>query len=333
MGSMTDAMNNLPIVVFILGYGRSGSTLLDRLLGSIDECFSCGEIVALWRSVGGGHELCSCGQRLDACDFWGKIIKQLFWEEMNPAPMGEHLEDLFPTHGTIKGLVRLYFSKAPFGKKMVEARKGFKENLGTLYHKIREVSGAKVIIDSSKLPAYGEMLCEVDTLDVRIVHLVRDSRAVMYSNIRKRYVPQIGYTATQNSLRTICGWTFHNLLASKRTIKQNKKFVCIRYEDLAKAPGKVLLEVGHRLNLWEDLNLDPHNALNFLRNNHTAFLRQAHMVAGNAFRFEQGNIRISLDEQWKKKLGLIHKFAGTFITAPLLKYYGYSLNWGYNKHD
>ena len=37
-----------PKVLFIGGYGRSGSTLLDRVLGSTDGFFSAGELRSLF---------------------------------------------------------------------------------------------------------------------------------------------------------------------------------------------------------------------------------------------------------------------------------------------
>jgi hypothetical protein len=47
--SESAATRSSPKVVFIGGYGRSGSTLLDRVLGSIEGLVSAGELSHLWR--------------------------------------------------------------------------------------------------------------------------------------------------------------------------------------------------------------------------------------------------------------------------------------------
>ena len=46
----------------------------------------------------------------------------------------------------------------------------------------RHSGGASVIVDSSKIPTHTLLLARSRELDVRMVHLVRDSRGVAYSN-------------------------------------------------------------------------------------------------------------------------------------------------------
>ena len=50
-----------------------------------------------------------------------------------------------------------------------------------LYAAIAEVSGAELVIDSSKHPSLAHCLRWQDGVDLRVLHLVRDSRAVAYS--------------------------------------------------------------------------------------------------------------------------------------------------------
>jgi hypothetical protein len=55
-----------PKVVFVGGYGRSGSTLLDRALGTVDGCFSAGSRVcsrAAGVAAGRRSETAPCGRR------------------------------------------------------------------------------------------------------------------------------------------------------------------------------------------------------------------------------------------------------------------------------
>src|SRR5579872_5725970 len=63
-------------VIYIAGDGRSGSTLLDRLIGACDGAFSCGELANLLNAVQSGEELCACGERAPACRFWAEVMRR-----------------------------------------------------------------------------------------------------------------------------------------------------------------------------------------------------------------------------------------------------------------
>src|SRR5688572_30069976 len=68
-------------VVFICGPGRSGTTMVDVMLGhepgrDIDRCFSCGEVYAWFRPYRSHHKqiVCSCCDGL--CDVWLQLMNQ-----------------------------------------------------------------------------------------------------------------------------------------------------------------------------------------------------------------------------------------------------------------
>src|SRR5207302_427627 len=74
-------------VLFIGGAGRSGSTLLDRLLGRRPGFVSAGEVVHLWRRGLSEDQLCGCGERFSDCPFWQKVGQLGFdgWENVDRA--------------------------------------------------------------------------------------------------------------------------------------------------------------------------------------------------------------------------------------------------------
>lgn len=86
-----------PRLLFIIGEGHSGSTILDTILSSHSQIFGVGEVYALARTVKTG-ELCCCGEPVESCEFWSKIRFDEKWREK-------------------LGLIpRLYFSMlSPFG--------------------------------------------------------------------------------------------------------------------------------------------------------------------------------------------------------------------------
>lgn len=317
-------VNEEPIVIYVLGYGRSGSTLLDRLLGCIPGCLSCGEIFWLWQSILDDRALCSCHRAVSKCSFWETVAKQVF--------RGDNSSD-------VKDFADLFYSMVnkgniiPLFKPGIRSR-GFKRKLENvkdvvqrLYRAIMQASGARIIVDSSKLPYLGVVLSELEGVDLRMVHLVRDSRAVVYSNIRKRWVSQIGYTATQNPLKTMLAWNLHNFLAERCRKRSKSFFVRVRYEDLVFQPKQVLGRLLLALGLSQGLQFDREDPLRNFRGERVVYLGTGHILAGNAFRFVSGPVEIKPDTAWKKELSFAYKLGTTLVTAPLLKKYQYSLEW------
>src|SRR5690606_31136679 len=65
-------------VVYIVGAGHSGSTLLDLILGTHSRIESVGEIKRLERLYSGGKGSgCTCGEPFTACAYWRAIGDRL----------------------------------------------------------------------------------------------------------------------------------------------------------------------------------------------------------------------------------------------------------------
>ena len=75
MVKMSQKNNN---VLFIAGPGRSGSTLLDLLLGQIDGFCSTGEMRYIWERGFAQNQLCGCGKPFRECEFWTQVVKEAF---------------------------------------------------------------------------------------------------------------------------------------------------------------------------------------------------------------------------------------------------------------
>lgn len=65
----------MPIrVLYIAGFGRSGSTVLGTILGQVDGCFFGGELRFIWDRSFCKNGLCECGEHFTACDFWQDVV-------------------------------------------------------------------------------------------------------------------------------------------------------------------------------------------------------------------------------------------------------------------
>ena len=74
-----------PQVLYVGGWGRSGSTLLSHLLGRLPEMVAVGELRYVWQAGVSGNELCGCGQPFDECPFWVAVGEEAFggWDKID----------------------------------------------------------------------------------------------------------------------------------------------------------------------------------------------------------------------------------------------------------
>jgi len=161
-------------VLYIGGFTRSGSTIVDRILGAHSGIVNCGEIRHFWdRSLTGSH-LCGCGVRGSECSFWSAVAEKAFggWEQ---APREEALRLWSKVDRLAYVLGAMLRGGQGKGDEMLEAYKAWIEKL---YKAIEVVSDGAIIVDSSKHRAYAYILSSIPSIRLRLVHLVRDPRGV-----------------------------------------------------------------------------------------------------------------------------------------------------------
>ena len=171
-----------PRVLYLGGFGRSGSTLIGRALAEAPGAICVGETCYLW-SRGLVHNVqCGCGEPFRNCAFWGAVGEAAFggWERLDAAGIAEI--DRVTTR--LRALP--FHWLAPPDSPFATAIDRYVEHLDRLYRGIAEVSGAALIVESSKDANFASLLSRVPGLQTRIVHLVRDPRAVAYSWTRSR---------------------------------------------------------------------------------------------------------------------------------------------------
>ncbi len=65
-------------VLYIVGVGRSGSTLLERMLGAVPGSVNAGELNAIFSRVATQDQRCGCGEPFSACPFWQAVGDRAF---------------------------------------------------------------------------------------------------------------------------------------------------------------------------------------------------------------------------------------------------------------
>lgn len=299
-------------VLFIGGTGRSGSTLLERILGEVEGFFSVGELGHIWNIKSKNKHLCGCGIPLERCDFWNKILSRTLSSSQDISELVK-LQNNVERIRYIPQIIAPRIRSSQYNKNFQK----YTSILGRLYQEIQEESGNQVIVDATKDASYAYVLSQIPNIDLHIIHLVRDSRAVAYSWQKKKVNTQI-YTETEymprfSLLKTAFYWNGTNLLFD---FIQDfaSSYMRIRYEDLVKDIEITLREITNlvKTNCSSNLNLS----------NSKISLGIHHAVGGNP---SLGNkiVEVKPDIDWMINMSKISKLQITALTSPLLLKYSY----------
>jgi hypothetical protein len=307
-------------VLYIAGSGRSGSTLLDRLIGMDPAFHSGGEITWYWEKGVLENQLCSCGASFADCPFW--IAVRTSAPNLADRSRAESIRSFDNRH--IRGRWLSLFSS--YGRKRVlDKLPGcYREQVRSLYKVMSRASNAEVVVDSSKDPRYLFLLSQIPGIDLRAIHLVRDPRGVVNSWRRHRVIDPAGRGALPRSraAATLSRWSVANPLVTRLLAILDVPHLLVRYEDLVAEPGRLLDQIRNfavdqpRTGAFDD----PGE-----RTGKRFVIGHDHLLSGNPIRFHRGEIEVRLDEEWRTTLDRYRQLLIGAAVFPLLKRYGYDL--------
>lgn len=304
-------------VLYVMGAGRSGSTIVDNILGEFDGFASVGELHNVWkRGIVRGRE-CGCGLPLAECSVWSEILsgtaRRLGLEELDaPAVRAAQEESLQMRH--TRKVVRTQ-ADAVSGWKSLD---DYVRVLGETYRSIADVMGARVIVDSSKRPPAAAALHLAPGIEPYYLHLVRDPRAVAYSRTRVKKSAEGHEMRREKARRTTGRWVFHNSLAEivHRNVPADR-YTLLRYEDFVRSPRTATETLVNFTG--EEVSGSPFTS------ERSVTLHGNHTAAGNPSRFKTGSIDIREDKEWRDRIRTVDYLVATAMAAPFMRRYGYTL--------
>lgn len=301
-------------VLYFVGSGRSGSTVMTNIIGQLPGVFAAGELRYLWqRGVAENHR-CGCGRPFSECPVWrdvmGRVRDQATVDE---TAIGRNLLRRLRIR-----LLPLMLARRAVGRAPVPAHAD-DHTIARLYHALAETTGCTTIVDSSKLPPYALLLGNLPGIELRVVHVVRDPRATAFSWTRRKETRDRDDGALmhrQETWKSSLLWLVWNLLAS--LLWPTGKGVCrVRYEDFVASPEAVLVAVARAA------SADPAD-LPFVTPD-TVQLEITHSVAGNPNRHDAGTVRLRADDEWTRAMRPWDRALVTLLTTPGLLRFGYPL--------
>jgi hypothetical protein len=274
-------------ILYIAGYSRSGSTILDIILSNHPEIAGVGEVTFLAEDWADSSRQCSCGMPYQKCDFW----KGLF---PNPALL-PNMTELVQKIEKRSSVPRLLL-----GAIRREDRQLYRAYQDKLLAHIVSKTGSSIVVDSSKSArlALGRFVAlrKLAGQDVYVLHLVRDGFAVMESQLvtGNNWVLE-GRTASNRwpALRTAFGWIATNIwVPLLGRLLGPGRYMLLRYEDFIEQPAEALQAIGEFCGFDASVLIE--------RLNHGDYFEVGHRVGGNRVRL-QGKLR--LERRAKRKHG------------------------------
>lgn len=315
-------------VLYIAGSGRSGTTIIDNILGQLPGVFSAGELRFLWTRGMVENRLCGCGEKFADCPTWSEVMGRALasWPELEPATYAADQHARVRAARLPRTLLRSRRRAAAGAHETANVTDEHVAVLGDLYRSIAHITGAEVLVDSSKLPPYGHLLASVPGVDVRVLHIVRDPRATAFSWLRRKALPDFGdarIMQRQHPAKAATLWLLWNgvteLLWARpgRNGHSEETYLRMRYEDFVTAPEEATARIARFLGV-------PDDRLPFPKPR-TALLSTTHTVAGNPSRHQRGEVALRPDAEWRTAMRARDARLVTALTWPLLLRYRYPL--------
>lgn len=256
-----------PKVVLVAGSGHGGTTISNMILGQHPAIFATGKL----RDFPNGglfveDNICSCGANATACPFWTDVRKAF-------EPYQQQPEDV----------------KIP-----------------ALFRVISQLSATPFVGDVTHNVGYAQQLQRISSLDLYLVHIVRDGRGVVYSRIRKdQRIGRLGAFPWQRLRRVVTvsrRWSWHVKRFSELERRLGNKAVRVRYEELCRDPSSALLPIGRCLGLdFADIGerLGSGQPLQ----------RISHLIRGNAVLRSSNNVVLRHDRAYLREMPRLDRAA------------------------
>lgn len=292
-------------VIYIVGVGRSGSSIIEHYLSYHFGATSLGEICYLYERSVIDNELCSCGKNADRCLYWGEFIKRINQRCGEGLKVCKKISEIISKIEGTRKFFHIYFGF--YKKSEIDL---YKESQEIIWKYIGKKSRGKIIIDSSKRPTRALLMSNSSFVNIFVIHLVRNplATAFSWSRIKVRNEATIKGKSVMRRfgfIRAILMWINGNFCASTlKSILGREKYLFLNYEDFVKDPEACLQRIENKLNI---------------RRKYGLMVR--HSISGNPNRMgKKKPPTLKLDDEWTKKVTFFQRYISFIICFPVTMY-------------
>lgn len=297
---------------FVMAHSFSGSTLLSFLLGAHPEIATVGEMF-IAHGIDPETYVCSCGERIGECPFWRRVSlemaargilydvrrNQTSFSANGVGPVSHRLLAAEPRGPLMEAARGAALALIPGARRELDRRLRTNEALAEV---VTEMRGARAFVDASKRPGRLLHLRRIPSFDIRVIHLVRDGRAVARSTVRN-----LGITAEEGAR----SWTAAAQSSERvRALFPAERWLTLRHEDLCREPEATLDRVLRFVGVAPEGRVPD-------------FRSADHHIIGNRMRLSHTS-EVRLDERWRTEMPADEIRAVERIAGETLERYGYT---------
>lgn len=204
--------------LYIAGYGRSGSTLLERLLSQENSVVGGGELYFLEQFLLGDLEqnelICACEQTVRNCPFWSPVVRGIE-ESSNITNGGFFWPDFINKYSSQNIELIIDSSKTPYNRLMYFYDKLSHDNV-YVYHLHRSLSGTLASVAKGGNDTFGKEL------------------------VRSKFLSQA---------RSTIHWILANFVAYSSRFFVGERSLSSSYREICRSPERIVRRVENLLDI------------------------------------------------------------------------------------
>lgn len=231
-------------VLYIAGAGRSGSTFLSLMLSQHGQTQNIGQI----RDLPNAHAEaapCSCGETVPDCAYWAPVVAALTARH-GPQALATLRQGMQSFAKAASEDIR--WQNSTVRAALLHQHADFLTLFGDLYAAASEQAVDRMLIDSSKSVDLCLALSLLPQVELKILNLVRDPRAVAVSWAKVLKRPKVLRGRTRN-------WAGRQRRLAILRDHASADFMQLRYEDLTVDPQSWIGRIQDWAGLERDLSL------------------------------------------------------------------------------
>lgn len=219
-----------PNILYILGAGRSGTTILEVVLTGNRRIVGVGEVTHIFKDGFLGGDQCACGISAPNCPMWARVCEIAGWTDSRI----RELAQLFRRFDWHSGFLRSWFGW--YGGTEYQ---DYAQANRDLFRAVASLGNVDLIVDSSKYAARALNLNRIFDSRVRVICLVRSPEGLLTS-FRKDHTHE---QKPKSHFALILYYCFILISMRIAAYRFGARAYPIQYEDLVSDPDRVLADL------------------------------------------------------------------------------------------
>lgn len=293
-GTAQSEAQDFPDVLYIMGTGRSGTTILEILLANNEGFAGVGEVKHIFRDGFIADHQCSCGRSTRTCELWSSVRRSTKWTQ-------DDVEHLASTVTKLESHQHFPLTWAGFGSRKAEQE--YSAAARDLFRSVGQARGCKVVVDSSKFAGRALLLAKAFPERIKVLCITRSAEGLIKAFAKQNETEQ----KPKGPLAASAYYLYVLLCMRLVKARLGKRCFAIRFEDLNRDPQAVFAAIER----WSGYSLRTTRA----RIEAREVFEVGHIVTGNRLR-KKGRVKFEPSVGASRADTVLGK-----ILAPVLEAY------------